>query len=208
MYKFNRPILGLLLFLGSCNAAFSQEDEKKQKVPISLAITNHSWSFPFSQVFRLNPFHPGLEAGTEWCYKEKEKFKFYQAADIGGFINRSSGSAIYMNLNLGIRAKFKFGLRADFAFGLGYFHGFHPSFIYTQSIDGTYQQSKDKGVGSLAANFKMGLGFELPESNRELTLFGAYQWMVSTSYWSLITIRPNGLLHIGVKANLFKSYKS
>lgn len=206
MYKLYQPVLGLMLVLSLSKVTHAQpENQRKQKFPISVSLANQSWALPFSRILRMAPFYPGINFGTELCYKEKEKFKFYQSLELGGFINRTAGSAFYFNSDLGIRAKFKRGWKTDFAIGLGYFHGFHPSYIYAQQSDGTFLQVKDRGVGAMSANFKIGLEYGFKSNSRELTIITAYQWIASTYYWSLIGIRPNSMLHIGAKANLFKS---
>lgn len=183
----------------------AQDSLKKQKqdFPIALSVTSHSWAFPLTDLFRLNPYYPGLNVNTEYYYRKRAKHKLFQTAEIGGFLNNSSGSAFYLNSNFGYRFTAKFGLMLDVSLGLGYFHGFHPRTIYTQDSDGTFSKVKDKGIPSLSANFATGLGYDLSKvSNIKMTPFIRYQWIASTSYWSMIGIRPNGLLHLGIQISI------
>ena len=187
-------------------SSFAQEvvEERKQNFPISISISSHSWAFPFSNVFRFNPYYPGLSVGTEYYYLKRDKSKLFQNAEIGGFLNSSQGSAIYFNSNFGYRYTANFGLMAEVGLGLGYFHGFHRSHIYEQTPNGDYKKVVDSGVGSLSANVFTGIGYDLSKvSNRKVMPFIRYQWMGSTSYWSIIGIRPNGLLHLGIQSTIF-----
>jgi hypothetical protein len=181
------------------------ETEKKQTFPISISITNHSWAFPFNKVFRLNPLYPGISAGTEFYYKNKPTFKFFQTAQIGGFLNKASGAGCYFNSNIGLRHTMKFGLAIDFSFGLGYFHSFYPSDTYVQNLNGEFEKSNKGGVGAMSGNISLGLGYDFSrKKNKYFTPFIQYQWIAGTYYWSLITIRPNGLLHLGIRFNPFQ----
>lgn len=200
--------LALLLF-GGCtlfqSTVFSQEN-KKQTFPISVALTNHSWAFPFQEVFRMNPVYPGLSAGTEFYYKNGEKFDFMQTAEIGGFINNSAGSGLYFNTNLGLRYTFDVGLFLGGEFGLGYFNSLYPSTTYTLDENGSYVKSNKFGVGALSSNFSMRIGYDLSRKHqKQISVFARYQWIASTYYWSLITIRPNGLLQLGITFHPFKN---
>jgi hypothetical protein len=181
------------------------ETVKKQTFPISISITNHSWAFPFNKVFRFSPLYPGGSVGTEFYYKNKPAFQLFQTAQIGGFLNKASGSGFYINSNLGIRHTLKFGLEMNLSLGLGYFYSFYPSDTYVQNLNGEFEKSNKSGVGAMSANISLGLGYDFSRKyNKNFTPFIQYQWMASTYYWSLITIRPNGLLHAGIRFNPFQ----
>ncbi len=183
------------------NTSHAQENKvRKQTFPIATSLTNHSWAFPFKQVFRMNPIYPGISAETEYYYKSKPAFKLYQTGQIGGFYNNSSGSAIYFNSNFGMRYTTKFGLATELSVGLGYFYGFYTSDTYTQNTAGDYEKSKKAGIGAMSGNIAIGLGYDFSKKfDKNITPFIRYQWIASTYYWSLISIRPNGLLHLGAR---------
>ncbi|MFT5820162.1 MAG: hypothetical protein ACI8ZM_001396 [Crocinitomix sp.] len=198
--------LSIFLFTFFLNGnVYGQENTKKeQQFPISIMVGNHSWAFPFNQVFRVAPFYPSVSAETEFYYVHKPVFQLYQTAQIGGFINRSSGSAIFFNTNIGMRYTFGMGLNTDLSLGLGYFNGYYPKTTYELTAQGTYAPSKIKSIGASSANISLSIGYDFSKKyGKEFTLFTRYQWIGSTSYWSLIGIRPNGLLKIGVRFNPF-----
>jgi len=179
--------------------------EKKQDFPISVSLTNHSWAFPLSKVFRLNPIHPGLSVGTEFYYLKRERAQLFQTGEIGGFINKNSGSAWYINSNLAFRFTNMWGLMLESGLGLGYFNSYHRSIAYTQETNGNYVEAESKATPSSSINISLAIGYDFSKKReRELTLFMRYHWIASTSYWSIIGIRPSGLLHIGARTNFLK----
>ena len=189
-----------LLIIGSLPIkAKNVFEKKKQDFPLSVSLSNHSWAFPFNNVFRVNPIYPGMAIGTEYYYRNREKNKLFQTAELGGFINNSSGSALYFNSNFGYRYTSKFGLMADASFGLGLYKTYHSRTTYMQQTNGEYHKVKDKGSSSLSANISFGLGYDLSKvSSKKLMPFIRYQWIAGTEYWSLIGMRPNGILQIGI----------
>jgi hypothetical protein len=187
------------------NSHAQEKTVRKQTFPLAMSLTNHSWAFPFKQVFRFNPIYPGISAETEFYYKSKPTFKLFQTGQIGGFLNNSSGSAIYLNSNIGMRYASKFGLTTELSLGLGYFFGLYSSDTYIQSANGNYEKSKKAGIGAMSGNISIGFGYDFSiKFDKNITPFLRYQWIASTYYWSLITIRPNGLLHLGARFYPFK----
>lgn len=206
MYSKKTMLLYLLFLLFSSQTLFGQvqKEERKQTYPISIALSSHSWAFPLSNVFRLNPYYPGLAVGTEFYFIKRPKSKLFQTAEIGGFLNKNQGSALYFNSNLTYRYTTKFGLMTEIGLGLGYFHGFHRSDTYEQEASGEFTKVKDGGIGSLSSNLTLGIGYDLSKkSDKNWMPFLRYQWIASTSYWSIIGIRPNGLFQLGVQIDLF-----
>lgn len=179
------------------------EKERKQTFPISFSVTNHSWSFPLTNVFRINPIYPGMSVGTEFYFLKRPKSKLFQTAEIGGFINKNQGSAFYFNSNFTYRYTAKFGLMSEIGLGLGYFHGYHRTTTFEQQASGEFEEVKDRGIGAMSSNLAFALGYDFAKKGGKKWMpFIRYQWIASTSYWSIIGIRPNGLLHLGAQINL------
>ena len=206
MYYSKTALLFLLLILIGFQPLYGQdspsEKERKQTFPISISLTNHSWSFPLTNIFRLDPIYPGMVIGTEFYFLKRTKSKLFQTVEIGGFINKNQGSALYLNSNFTYRYTTKFGLMSEVGLGLGYFHGFHRTATFEQQDSGEFIEVKDRGVGALSSNIAFGLGYDLSKKQEKNWMpFIRYQWIASTNYWSIIGIRPNGLLHLGVQIN-------
>jgi len=200
-----KNIMFSLLLACSISPMLGQADgdiknNKKQSWPISFTVSNHSWSFPMTNVFRIKPLYPGFSVGTEFYYIKKEKGRLFQTFEIGGFANSNQGSATYFNSNLTYRFTARFGLMTEVGIGLGYFHGFQRSATYEQTEAGTFAPVKDNGIPASSSNISFALGYDLSKVlAKNITPFVRYQWIASTNYWSNIGIRPNGLLHLGIQ---------
>ncbi len=204
MIYIKKLLIAILLYNGVSIQAQDNEVKRKQDFPISISVSSHSWAFPFTNVFRMKPFYPGTSVGTELYYKKGEKGKLFQTAEIGGFLNNASGSALYFNSSFSFRYTTKFGLTSDVGLGLGYFHSFHISDTYKQNSEGGYDKISDPGVPSLSGNITLGLGYDLSKTTgKNIMPFVRYQWIASTSYLSVIGIRPNGLFQLGFQTHIF-----
>ena len=89
---------------------------------------------------------------------------------------------------------------------MGYFHSLYTSQTFTQTVNGNYVAGDKHGVAALSANISAALGYDFSQKKDwNFEGFMCYQWIGSTYYWSLITIRPNGLLHAGIRFSPFSS---
>jgi len=195
----------ILLLLSLPIVSISQDIEKvkKQDFPISMSYNNHSWAFPLGSILRLNPQYPGLTVGTEINYRVRPKTKLFQVVELGGFLNSASGNATYVNTSLAFRLSTDFGLYSDIGLGLGIFSSYYINDTYTQQENGSYSLSDEKATTALSNNIFLGLGYDLSKKyDKNLQVFVRYQWIASGSYWSMITIRPSGLFHIGIRHSL------
>lgn len=199
-------IIGILLLFAGLGSSLNAQVEgleskkKKQTWPISISIFNHSWSFPLTDIGRVDPLYPGGVLGTEYYYIKMERGRLLQTFEVGGFLNKNQGSAFFFNSNLTYRFTARFGLMTEIGLGLGYFHGFHRTDTFIQEADGTYIMAKDNGVPASSSNIHLAIGYDLSKkTDSNIMPFIRYQWIASTSYWSIIGIRPNALLHVGVQ---------
>lgn len=197
--------IGLIWLIVSLNPLSAQDTPKakKQDFPISVSYNNHSWAFPLGSIFRANPQYPGLTIGTELNYRVRTKTTLFQSFEVGGFLNSASGNGSYANTNFGFRYTGKRVIMFDVGLGLGLFKSYHINDTYQQQENGSYLKVKDKGINALSNNIFLSLGYDLSvKHNRNLMVFARYQWIASGAYWSLTTIRPNGLFHVGVRRSL------
>lgn len=180
--------------------AQDQSINKKQSWPISISLTSHSWSLPLTNIGRLKPFYPGFSVGTEFYYIKKERGRLIQTLELGGFANSNQGSALYFNSNLTYRFITRYGLMTEIGLGLGYFHGFYRSQTFVQDAYGEYSAVANNGIPASSSNISFALGYDLSKkSDKKMMPFIKYQWIASTKYWSILGIRPNSLLHLGVQ---------
>ncbi len=206
--SFKQVLIIFLLLLGLIPKTQAQEPSptKKQDFPFYLSYNNHSWAFPFGSIFRLNPQYPGLTSGIEINYRVRSKSKLFQTFELGGFLNQASGNALYFNSNLAFRYSFVPAIHFDIGLGLGAFNSYRINDIYRLTESGNYISIKDRGVSALSNNLFLSVGYNLSTAfNKELTLYVRYQWIASGAYWDLTTIRPSGLLNIGIRTSLRKN---
>lgn len=172
--------------------------------PITVSVLNHSWAFPLSKVIRTNgPVYPGVSVGTEHSWRKKNRNQWVQSAELGGYLNRSMGSALYASSEFRYRRHVQNGLRPETGIGLGYFHAFSPTPLLQQQADGHFAEIKDKGKGGSLVSISMGMGYAIPRPEQKpLAIFIKYQWMAATPFTDIIPIRPTGLLHLGIRASL------
>jgi hypothetical protein len=107
------------------------------KHPVDFAFGSASVDVPFTNFFK-SPFYPMVSLGTEFYYKQKDNFDFYQSARMSYYFAKYSTSAIVLNSEVGFRYIFNFGLFADVGLGVGYAHLFRPGAIYEQNTNGEY----------------------------------------------------------------------
>lgn len=196
-------IIIILLSLGLNSSAQEQSAERKQTFPLSIAYSSHSWAFPLTQVIRMNPQYPGMAVGTEIYYRKRAKTKLFQTIEAGGFINQSSGSALYFQSDIAYRYTADFGMMLDIGLGFGLFKTYYTRDTYSQDATGAYTKSSDNGVSALSQNIFLSVGYDLSKkTDKNWMPFLRYQWIASAAYWSTIPIRPNGLLQVGVQIPL------
>jgi hypothetical protein len=174
----------------------------EQKFPVSASLINHTWAFPFQQVFRIKPFYPGGVAGTEYVYKENKRSRLFQTLNLGFFLNKTTGSAVFLASDFGYRYTTKFGVFADVSLGLGYLHAFYPRKIYRQNEQNEYVKVHDIGKPVVMVSTSFSLGYDCSKkTSLPLSPFIKYQWFAQYPYFELIPIRPNGILHLGLRYN-------
>lgn len=207
--KYTKTLIPILIWLFAFSDPVSAQHPNETLLPVkqdfSLAMSynNHSWAFPLSSVFRMNPQYPGLTVGTEINYRVRPRTKFFQTFELGGFINSASGSGTYFNSDVAFRYTGKRGILLDIGTGFGSFKSYFINDTYKIQSDGSYLKSDDTGVTALSQNIFFSTGYDLSvKHDKNLVLFVRYQWIASAAYWSRIMIRPNGLLHIGIRHSL------
>lgn len=173
---------------------------QKQDFPVSLSVINQSWAFPQKKVFRMKPFYPGLVFGTEYSYKEGKRGRLLQSANFGFFINNVTGSCLFLHSDFVYRYTFNFGLFADVSLGLGYVHAFYPREIFRQNDENEYVKVRDTGKPAIMVSNSFSLGYDFSRKmNKPIALYLRYQWFAQYPYFELIPIRPNGVLHVGLR---------
>ena len=173
---------------------------QKQDFPVSLSIINQSWAFPQKKIFRMKPFYPGLVFGTEYSYKEGKRGRLFQSANLGFYVNNITGSCLFLQSDLAYRFTLNLGLFTDVSLGLGYVHAFYPREIFRQNKENGYVKVRDTGKPAIMVSNSFSLGYDFTKrTGLHFAPFIKYQWFAQYPYFELIPVRPNGILHVGLR---------
>jgi hypothetical protein len=172
---------------------------KEKAIPISLSLFNESTTIPFTR-FVTTPFHPGIQLGNEFNYKNKEHSRLFQTANICYFFHNYLAQGIGLNTELGYEYRFKSGLTFEGLLGVGYMHTFATTEEFTFS-NGQYKRKADKGNARLYPSFSIDIGYYLKrkESNSP-KIFIRYQSWVEYPYSpDFIPVMTHINLHVGAR---------
>ncbi len=173
--------------------------------PLTLSLFNEATTIPFT-TFINNPIHPGMQAGTEFNWKESRHFRFYPTINIGYMFHRNLFQGLYANAELGMDYKLNFGLNIKSKIGIGYMHTFTTQQEY-QFKNGVYESKADRGNPRLMPSLTFGLGYTLDRENaRSPEVFALYQSWIEYPYSpGFIPLMSHTSLHVGVKVYPFEN---
>ncbi len=180
-----------------------QEDNHGKKWfaihPVDFAFGNASVEMPFTNFFK-SPFFPMVTAGTEFYYRQKDNFDFYQSARLNYYFSKHSTSGVVLNSEAGFRYILNFGLFADAGIGVGYAHLFRPNAIFKQNNNGEYEQVTDWGTPRLLADFFLSSGYDFSrKSGIQLCLYLKYGNYMDILYAPDIPVLPHNIFQIGAR---------
>lgn len=172
--------------------------------PVTIALFNESTSMPFSR-FMTTPFHPGIQAGTEFNWKEGRHLRLYPTINIGWMLHQKLFQGIFVNTEIGLDYKTGFGLNLKTKIGLGYLHTFTTQQEF-QLEEGQFRSKRDRGNSRLMPSLALGLGYTLDKNNpRSTEIFTLYQTWIEYPYSpGFIPLMSHTSLYLGAK---FYPYK-
>jgi hypothetical protein len=193
-------IISFLFFLQKLKGQENNhENNWFSKHPIDFAFGSASVGMPFTNFFK-SPFCPMVSIGTEFYYKQKDNFDFYQSVGLNYYYAKYSTSGIVINSEVGFRYKFKFGLFADAGIGVGYAHLFRPAAIYKQNSNGEYEQVRDWGTPRLLADLFFLAGYDFRKNSElPLSLYLKYGNYIDILYAPDIPALPHNIFQIGAR---------
>lgn len=173
--------------------------------PVVVSLFNEATTIPYTTFFNT-PVHPGVQAGTEFRWKEGNRFALYPTLNLGYMFHRKLFQGIYANVELAFDVKTGFGLNIKSRLGLGYLHTFTTQQEY-QFSDGRYVQKADKGNPRLMPSFTVGLGYQLSPGNDESPeIFVLYKSWIEYPYSpGFIPLMTHTDIHLGVTFHPFKT---
>jgi hypothetical protein len=180
--------------------------EKKwfSKHPVDFSFGSASVGMPFTNFFK-SPFYPMISAGTEFYYKRKDKFDFYQSARLNYYYAKYSTSGVVLNSEVGFRYKFNFSWFADVGLGVGYAHLFRPNAVFKLNDNDEYEQVTDWGAPRLETDFFISAGYDLSRNSKiPLSLYVKYGNYLDILYAPDISLLPHNIFQIGVRYYFIK----
>ncbi|WP_318312745.1 hypothetical protein [Flagellimonas crocea] len=178
MALFKKLPYNFLLF-GFLIAVFPQRITAQN--PMSITLLNESTSIPPS-ISKINPWHPGLEVGTDVTLHENRHHKTYFSLSIRYIFHKNLYQAIALNVGFGYDYKMEYGGNLKTGASLGYMHTFSTEEEY-RLVNGKYQPNRDKGNSRFISSLSFGLGHRFDPNNFESTeVFLKQQYWVEFPY--------------------------
>jgi hypothetical protein len=176
----------------------------KAQQPVTVSFFNEATSIPYTR-FISTPVHPGIQAGTEFGWREGKHVALYPTINLGYMFHRNLFQGIYVNVELAFDVKTGIGLNFKSRLGLGYLHTFTTRQEF-QFSDGQYVSKPDKGNPRLMPSLTLGLGYNLRRGNDESPeIFVLYKSWIEYPYSpGFIPLMSHADLHLGVKIYPFK----
>jgi len=172
---------------------------QQKAIPIIISVFNESTAIPFTR-FVTTPIHPGIQAGTEFNYLNKDHSRLFQTANISYFYHNYLAQGIGFNTEVGYEYRLKFGLAFEGLIGVGYMHTFATAEEFTLT-NGQYEKRADKGNARLYPSFSIDIGYYLKKQNRNSPkIFIRYQSWAEYPYSpDFIVVMTHISLHVGAK---------
>jgi hypothetical protein len=198
-----KRILALLFILGVTQSSLIAQF--KSDIPIKIAISNEATAIPFTKIF-TGPIHPTLQLGTEFLYKSKPNYDWYQTANIGYIFHNYLYQGVYLNSEIGFDYQFDFGIKLKSNLGLGYLHTFATQEEY-QFKNGEYVNGLDWGNSRLMVTMALGFGYKFkPEMDNSSEIFLLYKPWIEYPYSpGFIPLMSHINFEIGYKFYLSRS---
>lgn len=134
-------VLGLVFVFILINTSSLKADE------VYFKFGNSHSALPFSRFSKLlyQEFHTSYELGKRFTLKEKNKYQWFQTANLGYFRHKFVQSGILLYSENGIARTFKNTTFVNAKLGLGYYHMFTGTEITKQNSNGAYEIKRDWG---------------------------------------------------------------
>jgi len=170
--------------------------------PITVSLFNTSTAVPYSRFF-TTPVHPGVQMGTEFDHRVRERSRLFQTAYVNYFHHNYLAQGVGLGTELGYEHRIVPGLVAEARFGLGYTHTFATTEEFTFT-NGRYERKGDHGNARFTPSLSLDLGYYLKPGGRDVPkVFVRYQSWVEYPYSpGFIPIMSHINLHIGVRIPL------
>lgn len=191
-------IITIILASGIYTGLTAQTIAYQKEIPIKISLLNERVSMPtFNHLF--SDWNLGAAAGTEFLYKRKPHFQFFQTAEIGFYTHQKLGTTGMLYSELGVRGIWK-SLQADFSIGPGYLLNYAYMPLYKEQ-EGVY-----KMASQLQNKFMLKSSVTLGYRIHNIAPFIAYSYSLETPFInSRSSLLPHQFAEAGVKCYLISA---
>lgn len=193
------PIRSNTTFLVLLFAFTATVTRAQHSMPVRISVFSESTSMPFSRAI-ATPLHPGIELGTDFRWKETNRFRLYPVVTVGYHFHKHLYQAIHISGSLGIDLKLDFGLNIKSMLGIGYMHTFTTQQEYRFS-NGSYRSGPDRGNARVIPSLSLGFGYRIkPSAEISPEIFALYQTWIEFPYSpGFIPVMAHTNIHLGYK---------
>jgi hypothetical protein len=172
---------------------------QKKPIPVNISVFNEATAVPFTRFF-TTPIHPGIQAGTEFSYKQGEHGRLFQTANLSYFYHNYLCQGIGITTELGYEYRLDFGLAFEALLGAGYLHTFATTEEFTFD-NGDYEKKADLGNARLYPTLSLDVGYYFRKADKKSPkIFLRYQSWAEYPYSpGFIPLMTHINLHLGVK---------
>lgn len=194
-------LIGLLGFGQSVN----KKSPRLKFESLSLSVTNSHTAMPYASFSGLlfKEYHPGVEIGTGFTWKEKKKHDWFQTIKTGYSYHQFVQHSWMLYTELGYRYKLPAGFSANAKLGAGYLHSKEDSEVFILGEDGQYKKSEKFGRSHGMASFSIGAAKNIGTNGWQI--FMDYQQRFQIGFIdAYVPALPVNTLSIGVSVPLRK----
>ena len=176
-----------------------------------LGFSNNQTALPFGSFARLisGPYHPGIEVGYGFNWRERTHFDFFQRIHAGYMYHRFAQHGIPVYTIAGIRYKAGSRLNVEAGLGGGYFHAIPATAVVRLNEKGEYVNGKGIGRPQAMIQFELRASYLIgkPDS-KKIRLFASYKQRLQTPFVkSYVPLLPYNILEIGIIRSISSSKK-
>ncbi len=173
--------------------------EPQWRLPVSVAVFNHSYALPLRDMGRLAPLHPGISGGSEFNLTRGRFGALAVGGELGWFRSAPIQTAWFLNADLVYRSTASFGPFVTLLLGPGYLHSFSTRQVFEQRGDG-YVEATDWGSSHLTLSLGFGAGFDFGKvTELPCSLFIRYRFSPQIPGFIGAPALPNALLQLGAR---------
>lgn len=186
-------ILVLICTFAQIIRAQNSETKPYTNFPLIITLQFHAFTLPFRDV-KANFSNIGIGIGTEW--KLSKEANWVQQLNILWYHNKALGNGIATYTQATWRPGLGQDGFAEVKAGAGYLYSFRPNEALYQKGE-RWMSTRHHGKGMLTIPIGVSLGFNLRNTQSQISNFISYQFLPVVGYNKSIPLVPMTLIQVG-----------